>query len=131
MGNKLEFIYPWMHPGWVVERRSHLADYLAPNIIPQKFIQSLNSTNFSILYFTHFKMGKHSRKDGEDSTKKSKSKKHAKKSIIVDDAAVDPTLALLFASSVSTYLSQLTGLSNCILMISTGWSSQSASKIAL
>ncbi|KAL5329791.1 hypothetical protein ACEPPN_003310 [Leptodophora sp. 'Broadleaf-Isolate-01'] len=44
-------------------------------------------------------MGKHSRKDGEDSTKKSKSKGHAKNSIIVDEAAVDPALALLFASS--------------------------------
>lgn len=46
-------------------------------------------------------MGKHSRKDGVDSKKKSKSKDHVKKSIIVDEAAVDPTLALLFASSVS------------------------------
>jgi len=44
-------------------------------------------------------MGKHSRKDGGDSKKKSKSKDHVKKSIIVDEAAVDPTLALLFASS--------------------------------
>lgn len=46
-------------------------------------------------------MGKHSRKDGENSTKKSKSKDHVKKSIIADEAAVDPSLALLFASSVS------------------------------
>ncbi|KAL2070684.1 hypothetical protein VTL71DRAFT_13710 [Oculimacula yallundae] len=44
-------------------------------------------------------MGKHSRKDGEDSSKKSKKKGHSKKSIVVDEAAVDPTLALLFASS--------------------------------
>ncbi|CZT45573.1 related to nucleolar protein 12 [Rhynchosporium secalis] len=44
-------------------------------------------------------MGKYSRKDGEDRKEKSKGKGHSKKSIVVDEAAVDPTLALLFASS--------------------------------
>lgn len=72
-------------------------------------------------------MGKHSRKDGEDSTKKSKSKGHAKNSIIVDEAAVDPALALLFASSVCTCLMQLIRRRMIILRIEIGRSSQSAS----
>ncbi len=52
-------------------------------------------------------MGKRSRNDGESSEKKSSTKKHIKKSIVVDEAAVDPSLALLFASSVSACLTQL------------------------
>jgi nucleolar protein 12 len=48
-------------------------------------------------------MGKHSRKDGEKSGVKSNGNSNVKKSILVDEAAVDPALASLFASSVSRY----------------------------
>ncbi|KAH7412400.1 hypothetical protein BKA64DRAFT_615658 [Cadophora sp. MPI-SDFR-AT-0126] len=44
-------------------------------------------------------MGKQNRKDDGDGKKKSKSKDSVNKSILKDQAAVDPTLALLFASS--------------------------------
>jgi nucleolar protein 12 len=48
-------------------------------------------------------MGKHSRKDGERSEVKSNGISNVKKSILVDEAAVDPALASLFATSVSPY----------------------------
>jgi nucleolar protein 12 len=46
-------------------------------------------------------MGKRSRKDGEKSEVKSNGNSNVKKSILVDEKAVDPALALLFAASVS------------------------------
>jgi hypothetical protein len=46
-------------------------------------------------------MGKRSRSEAEGLDKQSNGKKHSKKSIVVDEATVDPSLALLFASSVS------------------------------
>jgi nucleolar protein 12 len=48
-------------------------------------------------------MGKHGRKDSEKSGVKSNGNSNVKKSILVDEAAVDPALASLFASSVSRY----------------------------
>lgn len=48
-------------------------------------------------------MGKHSRKDGEATSGKSNEVTQVSKPLLVDDKAVDPTLALLFASSVSFY----------------------------
>jgi len=48
-------------------------------------------------------MGKSSRKDTEALENKSKGTKKTQKSILVDEKAVDPTLAFLFASSVSLY----------------------------
>jgi nucleolar protein 12 len=47
------------------------------------------------------KMGKRSRKEDATVSEKSNGTSHAQTSILVDDKAVDPTLALLFASSVS------------------------------
>ena len=46
-------------------------------------------------------MGKKSRKDGESKGEKSNGSSHTKKAILDEDKAVDPALALLFASSVS------------------------------
>jgi len=46
-------------------------------------------------------MGKRSRRDAENTEEKTNGHKETKKSILVDDNAVDPSLALLFASSVS------------------------------
>lgn len=46
-------------------------------------------------------MGKRSRKDAEASKENSNETTHTKRSLLVDEKAVDPTLALLFASSVS------------------------------
>jgi hypothetical protein len=46
-------------------------------------------------------MGKRSRKEGEALVDKSNGTEHVKKPLQADDEAVDPTLALLFASSVS------------------------------
>lgn len=53
-------------------------------------------------------MGKRNRKDDEivvkESTEKNNESRHAKKSVLFDDKAVDPNLASLFASSVSILL---------------------------
>jgi nucleolar protein 12 len=46
-------------------------------------------------------MGKRSRKEDATASEKSNGASHTKSSILVDDNAVDPALALLFASSVS------------------------------
>jgi len=46
-------------------------------------------------------MGKRSRKEAEASEKKSNGTVEVKKSALWDEKAVDPTLALLFSSSVS------------------------------
>jgi nucleolar protein 12 len=46
-------------------------------------------------------MGKRSRKDAEIEEQKSNGNGEVKKSILADDEAVDPSLALLFSSSVS------------------------------
>lgn len=46
-------------------------------------------------------MGKRSRENADDSAKAPKAQKSASKPVLVEEKAVDPTLALLFASSVS------------------------------
>jgi hypothetical protein len=55
------------------------------------------------------KMGKRDRKSEEtvEATSNGTSKAHSKKSILSDEKAVDPSLALLFASSVSTHRKRL------------------------
>lgn len=66
---------------------------------------TITALNLKILH----EMGKRSRKDVEDSEKpekkekRSSSKSKSIKSLAVDEAAVDPNLALLFATSVSFY----------------------------
>jgi nucleolar protein 12 len=47
-------------------------------------------------------MGKRSRKETEAVEKQSNGIRDVKSAILVDDKAVDPTLALLFASSVKS-----------------------------
>ena len=56
-------------------------------------------------------MGKRSRKDAESKGEKTNGTDHVKASLLVDDKAVDPTLASLFASSVSFFLYRLMMLS--------------------
>jgi hypothetical protein len=60
-------------------------------------------------FHTDAKMGKHSRKSEEnvEVTSNGASKGRSKKSILSDATAVDPSLALLFASSVSFLRKQL------------------------
>jgi hypothetical protein len=48
----------------------------------------------------YLKMGKRNRKDDATTADKSKTPNHRKSAVLVNDEAVDPTLALLFASSV-------------------------------
>ena len=47
-------------------------------------------------------MGKRSRKESESTEQKDNGNGKAKKSLLVDEHAVDPSLALLFSSSVRT-----------------------------
>ena len=47
-------------------------------------------------------MGKRSRKEAENMEQKVNGNGEAKKPILVDEEAVDPSLALLFSSSVGT-----------------------------
>jgi len=54
-------------------------------------------------------MGKRSRKDGETVKEVSNGSGKITKSLLVDDKAVDPLLAQLFASSVSFLFSKLHG----------------------
>lgn len=63
----------------------------------------------TIIFETYSTMGKRSRRESENENQKSNGNGELKKSILVDDEAVDPSLALLFSSSVSappTYCSQ-------------------------
>jgi len=77
-------------------------------------------------------MSKRSRQDGEVSEKKFNGNGDVKKSMLVDDQAVDPTLALLFASSVGLLLCiRMCCCKNNLLIIIKGWASPSTSKIPL
>ena len=48
-------------------------------------------------------MGKRSRNEAETTEKKDGVSKHAEKSLLVNEKTVDPSLALLFASSVCLF----------------------------
>jgi len=52
-------------------------------------------------------MGKRSRQAEDKDEGASSGKNHSKKSVLSDNSAVDPSLALLFASSVSPLRKQL------------------------
>jgi len=49
-------------------------------------------------------MGKRSRENADDSAKAPKAQKSTSKPVLIAEKAVDPTLALLFASSVSFFI---------------------------
>ena len=74
-------------------------------------------------------MGKRTRKEAEASEKKSNGAAQANKSALWDEKAVDPTLALLFSSSVS-YTLRLAFIC-ALLRYTSGWPSPSTSKISL
>lgn len=63
-----------------------------------------NSSPPRIISQTPFTMGKRSRKDSDIEEQKSNGNREVKKLILVDEEAVDPSLALLFSSSVRTPL---------------------------
>ena len=71
------------------------------------FFFKVFATTFEFLQPTlwpYIKMGKRSRKDGDSADSKSNgnSNSHSKNPLLPNDKAIDPSLALLFASSVRT-----------------------------
>ncbi len=77
-------------------------------------------------------MGKRSRRESENENQKSNGSVELKKSILVDDEAVDPSLALLFSSSVSVPPTILLSIfEKFVLIIDLGGASETATEVSI
>jgi hypothetical protein len=85
----------------------------------------------TIIFETYSTMGKRSRKESENENQKSNGNGELKKSILVDDEAVDPSLALLFSLSVSAPPTYCINLLEILLIIALGGTSESATKVSI
>ncbi len=79
----------------------------------------------------HFTMGKRSRKDLENVEQKFNGNREVKTLISIDDKAVDPSLALLFSSSVSIPLHIIVNALETCADIILGWTCHSTTEVAI